>query len=96
MDDDYPLREVDQSWEWRLDEECRYRLLSESESSGKAVWLDRDSVIKQIPRIANDWLAWHPVELFEFCNQYGLAIAGGMRFSTVKDKPVFDASFGTN
>ncbi|TAN46720.1 MAG: hypothetical protein EPN21_19760 [Methylococcaceae bacterium] len=48
--------------------------------------LPRD--IRQIPRAANDWLVWHPVELFEACRQYGLETGEGMRFSTLHDAPI--------
>lgn len=90
MYDAFPLREQNLGYEWTLDEDGNYRLLNRGDEKTK--WLKRD--IKPIAHTPNDWLARHPVELYEACKQYGLAVEDGMRFSTTNETPVFDASFG--
>lgn len=88
--DKYPLREQEPSVDYWVDEEGNYKTLVYE--NGK--WLSVTRKVECVKRISNDWLAWSHGELFDACNQRGVALEDGMRFSVRKEPFAFDASFG--
>jgi len=89
----FPLRDKEKRCDWKMDKDGEFWLWRK-ETGKPAGWVKQTGSVTLVDATENAWLDWTTQDLLDACDEHGLGIEQGIRFSTRDDTVSLDWSFG--